>query len=66
MKKIPVIYEDNELIVCVKPQGVSSQADKSNDEDVLDYFKSYLYDRDELQKILLPYHKVRPLYQRNA
>ena len=23
MKKIPVIYEDNELIVCVKPQGVS-------------------------------------------
>lgn len=50
MKKIPVIYEDNELIVCVKPQGVSSQADKSNDEDVLDYFKSYLYDRDELDE----------------
>lgn len=50
MKKIPILYEDQEILVCVKPQGVSSQADKSNDGDVLDYFKSYLYDRDELEE----------------
>lgn len=50
MKKIPILYEDQEVLVCVKPQGVSSQADKSNDGDVLDYFKSYLYDRDELEE----------------
>jgi 23S rRNA pseudouridine1911/1915/1917 synthase len=50
MKKIPVLYEDNTLIVCVKPQGMPSQADKTNAEDVLNYFKSYLYDRDELDE----------------
>lgn len=50
MKKIPILYEDQDLLVCVKPQGISSQADKSNDGDVLDYFKSYLYDRDEMDE----------------
>lgn len=48
--KIPILYEDDAIIVCVKPQGVSSQADKSNDEDVVNYFKSYIYDNEELDE----------------
>ena len=48
--KIPILYEDESIIVCVKPQGVSSQADKSNDEDIVNYFKSYIYDREELDE----------------
>ncbi len=48
--KIPILYEDDTIIVCVKPQGVSSQADKSNDEDVVNYFKSYIYDKEELDE----------------
>lgn len=47
MKKIPILYEDDAMLVCVKPQGVASQADKRNDEDVLNYFKSYIYDKEE-------------------
>ncbi len=50
MKKIPILFEDDTLLVCVKPQGVPSQADKSNDEDVLNYFKSYIYDKEELEQ----------------
>ncbi|MDE7367904.1 MAG: RluA family pseudouridine synthase [Lachnospiraceae bacterium] len=50
MKKIPILYEDDTLLVCVKPQGIPAQADKSNDEDVLNYFKSYIYDKEELDE----------------
>lgn len=50
MKQIPVLYEDDTLIVCVKPQGVPSQADHTKDEDVVNYFKSLLYDRDRLEE----------------
>lgn len=48
--KIPILYEDEALLVCVKPQGVPTQADKSNDADVLNYFKSYIYDKEELEE----------------
>ncbi|MCM1494773.1 MAG: RluA family pseudouridine synthase [Bacteroides sp.] len=48
--KIPILYEDEALLVCVKPQGVPTQADKSNDGDVLNYFKSYIYDKEELEE----------------
>ena len=50
MKSIPILYEDDVMIVCVKPQGVPSQSDKSGDGDVLNYFKSYIYDREELDE----------------
>ena len=50
MKQIPILYEDDALLVCVKPQGVPSQADRTNDEDVLNHFKSYLFDRDKLEE----------------
>lgn len=50
MKQIPILYEDDTVIVCVKPQGVPSQADHTKDEDVVNYFKSLLYDRDRMDE----------------
>ena len=45
-----VIFEDNQILVAVKPQNIPTQADISGDNDFLnmlkDYFKkrySYLY-----------------------
>ncbi len=40
--KLNILYEDNHVIVVVKPVGVPVQADKSNDKDMLTYIKEYL------------------------
>ncbi|MBR5228036.1 MAG: RNA pseudouridine synthase [Clostridia bacterium] len=40
-----VIYEDNHVIVVNKPQGIPSQADKTQDEDMLTLVKKYLKEK---------------------
>ena len=42
MNKLNILYEDNHLIVVVKPINVLSQADKTNDVDMLSLIKEYL------------------------
>lgn len=42
-----IVYEDNHLIVVVKPQNVSSQGDSSNDENMLDKLKAFIKVRDK-------------------
>ena len=37
-----IVYEDNHLLVVVKPQNVPSQADDSGDDDLLTMLKEYL------------------------
>lgn len=37
-----ILYEDNHLIVAVKPAGVPSQGDISGDESILDALKNYV------------------------
>ena len=37
-----VIYEDNHLLVVVKPYGVPSQADETGDEDMMTQCKAYI------------------------
>ncbi|MBD5132822.1 MAG: RNA pseudouridine synthase [Clostridiales bacterium] len=39
---ITVLFEDNHLLVVVKPQNVPTQADESGDEDLLTKLKKYL------------------------
>lgn len=39
---IPVLYEDNHLLVVVKPANLPSQADSSGDEDLLSLLKAYI------------------------
>jgi 23S rRNA pseudouridine1911/1915/1917 synthase len=40
--KIPIIYEDNHLLVVIKPANILSQADKTGDPDMLTLLKQDL------------------------
>ncbi len=51
--QIPIVYEDNHLLVVVKPQNVPSQADESKSPDMLSLLKQYLADT---------YHKTGNVY----
>lgn len=42
---VNVIYEDNHLIVAIKPAGVLSQSDGSNDPDMLTILKAYIKEK---------------------
>lgn len=46
---ITVLYEDNHLLVVLKPQNVPTQADSSGDEDLLTQLKSYLVKKYDKQ-----------------
>lgn len=45
MEKLKVIYEDNHVIVVIKPRGIPSQADKSGDADMLTLVKEYIKEK---------------------
>ncbi len=45
---LDVLYEDNHILVCVKPVGVLSQADATGDADMLTLIADYL--REKYQK----------------
>ena len=42
---LKVIYEDNHIIVVVKPVGIPVQADKTGDKDMLTIIKEYLKEK---------------------
>ena len=39
---VDIIYEDNHILVCIKPQNIPSQADSSKDDDMLSLVKNYI------------------------
>ncbi|MEG1520809.1 MAG: RNA pseudouridine synthase, partial [Clostridia bacterium] len=41
-EELQVLFEDNHIIVVVKPQNIPSQADISGDEDMLTIIRNYL------------------------
>ena len=45
MEKLNVIYEDNHIIVVEKPVNIPSQADKTEDIDMLTIIKQYLREK---------------------
>ena len=53
MNKLHVLYEDNHLIVVVKPVNMLSQKDSTNDNDMLSIIKDYLKEK---------YHKPGNVY----
>ena len=53
MNKLEVLYEDNHIIVVVKPINVLSQSDNTNDLDMLTIIKNYLKEK---------YHKAGNVY----
>ena len=40
-----VVFEDNHVLVVIKPQNVPSQADESKDKDMLTLCKEYLKEK---------------------
>ncbi len=45
MDDVAVLYEDNSILVVVKPQNIPSQADQSGDKDLLTLLKEYLKEK---------------------
>ena len=45
MNKLKVLYEDNHVIVVVKKENVLSQADSTNDVDLLSLVKNYIKEK---------------------
>ena len=53
MNKLNVLYEDNHIIVVVKPFNVLSQKDSTNDISIMDIVKEYIKEK---------YHKPGNVY----
>ena len=45
MRDLKVLYEDNHIIVVVKPFNIPSQGDKTGDIDMLTIIKQYLKEK---------------------
>lgn len=62
-KDLIVLYEDNHIIVVVKPCNIPSQADSSNDKDMLSIVKEYIeqkYDKPGEAYVGLVHRLDRP------
>lgn len=46
-KNVSILYEDRDIIVCEKPQGMAVQSDKTVSMDLFHYLKSYLYEKEK-------------------
>ena len=45
MEKLNVLYEDNQIIVVLKPQNIPTQSDVSGSEDMLSLVKKYVKEK---------------------
>lgn len=43
---IKILYEDNDIIVCIKPHGIPSQSDKTNDIDMVNILKNHVFENE--------------------
>ena len=50
MSNIEILHEDDDILVCIKPQGMPCQADRAGSKDVYNQLKSMIYDRDKLEE----------------
>lgn len=48
--KVDILYEDKDVIVCVKPYGMPAQGDKSRDTDLLSYLKNHIFEAEEMEE----------------
>ncbi|MBQ7351638.1 MAG: RluA family pseudouridine synthase [Clostridia bacterium] len=46
MENLQVVYEDNHIIVVVKPQNIPTQEDESKDRDMLTIIKEYIKEKE--------------------
>ncbi len=45
MEELVVLYEDNQIVVVIKPQNVPTMPDESKDEDMLSKVKAYIKEK---------------------
>ena len=45
MNNLDILYEDNHIIVVVKPFNILSQGDSTGDKSIIDYIKKYIKDK---------------------
>ena len=45
MNKLKILYEDNHVIVVVKPYNMLSQKDSTNDASIMEYIKDYIKEK---------------------
>ena len=45
MEKLTVLYEDNQIVVVIKPQNIPTQSDNSKDVDMLSMVKAYVKEK---------------------
>ena len=48
---INIVYEDNDLLVCIKPAGVPSQPDLNREVDMTTILQNYLNDKKDGSEI---------------
>ena len=53
-----ILYEDEHLIVCIKPAGVPSQSDKTMSQDMVSFLKLHLVQQKEVKAGEEPYIAV--------
>lgn len=41
--KVNILQEDNDILVCIKPQGMATQSDKTMDMDLMSYLKNHIH-----------------------
>ena len=58
MMNVKILYEDKDIIVCVKPAGMPSQADRSSAMDLVSWIKNYLRKQEGNVRGGVPYVSV--------
>lgn len=48
--KVDILYEDSDIIVCIKPFGMPAQSDRSRDTDVLTFLKNHIFEKEEMDE----------------
>ena len=52
MENLEVIYEDNHIIVVLKPQNILSQGDETGDKSLLEMVREYIIRLKDIQGLI--------------
>lgn len=63
---IDILYEDGDIVVCIKPVGILSQGDKTGSFDMIRLLKSYLVKKAGKRPVEEPYIAVVHRLDRNV
>lgn len=47
--ELEILYEDAQILVCIKPSGIPSQSDRTSDYDMVNRLKNYVFEKSGWQ-----------------